>query len=447
MTVRSCIATLIVAACAGAAASAAAQTDASRPYDEPPHYDGPPATLELLLAEAQANNPELTALRAQEAVVRERPAQARGLAPPMAEATIWQWPINSINPANTNMYMFMVSQELPGRGKRDLRAAVVEQDAALAASDVSVRARQIVDEIKQAYATLYMARKAIDVHLAGVDLLRRIADAAQIKYTTGKMSQQAVLKPVLELSKLHADIIMFAEEASVATARLNTLLARPLGSSFGPLAEPREEIIAAPLEAFEQQAIARHPELQRARVEVARAQAELAVASRDHRPDFSVAGGYMLLPNQTDGLVARIGVSWPNAPWAKHQIDAHVAELTAAVGAAKARELAMENAVRLNVQEAYVHAASAQDRASLLRTTIVPQSEQLIQVSQLEYESDKGDLASVLDNERALLDAQLDYYRALSDFQLAAADLERATGADLAVGATQPASDGKAGAR
>src|SRR5436309_14035483 len=42
-----------------------------------------------------------------------------------------------------------------------------------------------------------------------------------------------------------------------------------------------------------------------------------------------------------------------------------LAELTAAVESAKARERAMENMVRLAVQEAYVRAKSAQDRAAL----------------------------------------------------------------------------------
>ena len=126
-----------------------------------------------LLQEAAQKNSELVALQRQIEVMRHRPAQERALNPPRAEAQIWQWPINSINPANTSMYMFTVSQEFPGRGKRDLRAAVAEKDIALAENDVTVRARQIVNEIKQAYATLFIARKAIDVHLESVDLLRR----------------------------------------------------------------------------------------------------------------------------------------------------------------------------------------------------------------------------------------------------------------------------------
>src|SRR6185369_8090828 len=139
--------------------------------------EGPPVTLHGVIQEALERNPELAALRDQIAVTRHRPAQERALMPPMADAQIWQWPINTLNPANTNMYMFMVGQDLPGRGKRNARAAVAEKDSALAAADVAIRSRQIVNEIKQAYTALFIARKASEVHLESVDLLERIADA------------------------------------------------------------------------------------------------------------------------------------------------------------------------------------------------------------------------------------------------------------------------------
>src|SRR6266571_1830344 len=120
-----------------------------------------PLTLAAAVEEAMARNPELVALRQQIDVARQRPVQERFLNAPMVEAQIWQWPINTLNPANTNMYMLMASQEIPGRGKRALRAAVAEKDIGLAESDVAIRARDIVDEIKQAYASLFIARRAI----------------------------------------------------------------------------------------------------------------------------------------------------------------------------------------------------------------------------------------------------------------------------------------------
>src|SRR5439155_21467854 len=180
---------------------------ASRQHDVGPRqYNGPPLSLQTAVDAAVASNPDLLALRAQLPVVREKPAQARTLTPPTLEGTIWQWPVNTLNPTNTNMYMFMLGQELPGRGKRDLRAAVADKDVALAERDVAIRERDVVNDVKHAYASLFIARKAIDVHLASVDLLRQIADVSQARYAAGRNSQQDVLKAFVELSTVHNDI-------------------------------------------------------------------------------------------------------------------------------------------------------------------------------------------------------------------------------------------------
>jgi len=88
------------------------------------------------------------------------------------------------------------------------------------------------------------------------------------------------------------------------------------------------------------------------------------------------------------------------------------------------------------VQEAYVRAKAAQERAALLRTTILPQSQQTLEVSRVAYQTDRVDFQALIDNERMLLDARLDYFRALSDFSQALADLERAVGSDLPAGTT-----------
>jgi cobalt-zinc-cadmium efflux system outer membrane protein len=397
---------------------------------------GPPVSLAELLQEALEKNPELAALRAQVDVVRQRPIQQRFLDAPMAEAQVWQWPFNSINPADTNMYMFMVTQDLPGRGKRRLRATVAEKDVALAEGDIAIRARDVVNQVKQAYAALFIARKAIQVHLDSVELLRQIADVSQTKYTTGRISQQDVLKPVLELSRLHTDIIMFDEQARLATARLNVLLNRMPETPIGPLIEPQEQTMLPATADLQRLALERQPELQRARTEIERAEAELASVRSDYKPDFSVQGGYMLMPRMTDAWMGRVGITWPKAPWSRGKIDARVAEHSAAIQTVKARTQAMENMVRLAVQEAYVRAKSAQDRAALLRTTIRPQSQQTLEVSRVAYQTDRVDFQALIDNQRVLLDVNLDYFRAVSDFTQALADLERAVGIDLPSGTT-----------
>jgi outer membrane protein TolC len=399
---------------------------------------GPPLTLRQALDEALAVNPELAALRAQLGVVRRRPALERSLAPPMLETSIWQWPINSLNPANTNMYMFLATQDLPGRGKRELRAAVADKDVALAQNDVDARAFHVVNAVKQAYAELFVSRKAIEVHLASVEVLQQIADISQAKYTTGRISQQDVLKAVVEVSRLHEDIIVLDQRAQIAAAKLNTLLDRPTDAPIGPLREASQPAALPPIADLQRRALERQPEIQGARLAVERAEAALAVARRDHKPDFSVQGGYMLVPHQTDGILARVSITWPDAPWSRGRVDARVGEMSAGVDAAKARQKSMENILRFAVQEAYVRVKAAEARAALLKSTILPQSQQTLDVSRVAYQNDRVEFLALLENERTLLNAQLDYYRALSDVDQALADLERAVGAEVSSGALSP---------
>jgi cobalt-zinc-cadmium efflux system outer membrane protein len=112
-------------------------------------------------------------------------------------------------------------------------------------------------------------------------------------------------------------------------------------------------------------------------------------------------------------------------------VEAKLAESRAATEEARAGLRAAENTVRLAVQQAYVRVESAQERATLLRTSVLPQSLQVLDVARVAYQSDRADFLDLIDNQRVLLGAQLDYWRALADLAQARADLERAMGADL----------------
>lgn len=393
-------------------------------------YPGPPLTLRAAIAEALERNPDLIALRKEFEAARHRPAQERFLSPPTLEAQIWQWPINTLNPANTNMYWVMLGQDIPGRGKRRLRAAVAEKEVALSENTIAVRARDVIDQVKRTYAELFLTRKAIDIHLASVDLLRQFADISSAKYTTGRISQQDVLKAVVEVSRLHDDLVMLDEAAARAEIRLNTLLDRAVDAQIGPLVEPHERVLLPAAAELQRLAVERQPELRQADLEIERAQAALAVAERDYKPDFFVSGGYMLMPHGPDSLMASVGITWPTARWARGTLDARKAEAVAEIDAARAKKRAVENAIRLAVQDAYVRVKAAEQRAALLRTSVVPQSEQTLEVSRAAYQTDRVDFLALIDNQRVLLDAQLDYYRALSDLEQALADLDRAIGTE-----------------
>jgi outer membrane protein TolC len=391
-----------------------------------------PFTLQAALDEALARNPELIALRMELDVLRQRPAQERWLMPPMLEAQIWQWPIDTLNPARTGMYMLMAQQDLPGRGKRAAREQVAQKDVELGAVRIAVQAREVVAAVKRAYADLYVSRKAIAIAVHHVDLLRELADSSEARYAAGRISQQDVLKAVVEISRLREELVGLDERARMAEARLNSLLARPPDEPIGALADPdRRALTIAPAD-LQRIALERQPDLRLAAIEIEKAEAELARVDREYRPDFFVKGGYMVMPGERDAWTAGVGITWPTAPWSRGRLDAAAAEARAALAAARARREAAENVVRLAVHEAWIRVKAAERRAELLSTSIVPQSDHTLEVSRAAYQSERASFLDLLENERALFDAELGYHRALADLEQARADLERASGLDLA---------------
>ena len=394
-------------------------------------YDGPPLFLQAAIDEALERNPTLIALRSQFEAARLRPAQERFLMPPTFEAQIWQWPLTSVNPLDTNMYMFTMRQDLPGRGKRALRTAVVEKDVEQASNDIALRARDVIDQVKHAYAALFVSRQAVAVHEASVGLLRQSADLITARYGAGHGAQQDALKTVTEITKLHGDLVVLEERADVAAVQLNALLNRPPGSPIGELTADAVDVALAPVEELQRVALERHPELRASQIDIERAEAALAVANSDYKPDFMVSGGYQLMPRSAGAWTAMVGMTWPNAPWSRGRLDTAKAQAVAEIATAKAREQTMAAAIAAAVQQAYIRVTSARIRADLLQRSVIPHTQHVFEASRIAYQSERGDAAALVENQRMVLDAQLDYNRALSDLQQARADLERAVGTDL----------------
>ncbi len=393
--------------------------------------DESPLTLEDAIQRALERNPRLVALHRQVEAVRQRPVQAQALPPPRAEVRIWRWPVTTLDPRRVDMYMLTLDQALPGPGKRRLRAELAASDVELAQAALAAETRAVIDEVAAAYAELRLARRAVDLHRASVALLHQFADISQAKYASGRFAQHDVLKAVLELSALHNDLVALEARVTAAQATLNALLDDPPDRPIGALVEPRARVALPALADLERLALERSPALQEARAAVERAERELAVAHVERKPDLMVTGGYFYSPLGEDGWAASIGVTWPGAPWAKAGIAARVEDARQQLEVARARLRTVENAVRRAVHEVYARVQAAQAQADLLRTTILPESNHTLEVTRIAYQSDRVDFLALIDSQRALLDAQLEYVRALTLRDQALAELERVAGFDI----------------
>lgn len=389
----------------------------------------PPLTLEQVVDEALAANPGLLATRSERGVAAARPAIERYLTPPMLEGQVFQWPLDTANPANAQ-FMLTLQQELPGRGKRALRVTRAEREADKVEAAVAVRQRDVEADIKTAYLELVLARDVIASLSSSLELTDQMVAAAETRYASGRGAQQDVVKGLLERGRMEEEILMAREQEAMATARLNALRGRDPLLSVGGLARPIE--LPLPPPRVVQDAVSpEHPELRMASAETRAVEAEQAVVESEDRPDYVVQGGYMRMPSERDAWTARVGVTWPHAPWTRDRHFAMLREAEARRAAASANERAQASAIAMMVREAYVRAESAASRATLLRTRLVPRTDHALELAQLGYQNDQGEFADVIDATRARVALQRDLIRADGDRWLALVALERALGGSL----------------
>jgi outer membrane protein TolC len=313
------------------------------------------------LREALSGNPDLVALRREYDAARAVPAQARFLEAPSFEAQVWAWPVTTLNPIRTDMYMVMVGQKLPGRGKRASRELVGERSAEVAQRHVAVRANDILDEVRQAYVGLTLARETVVLYKRQVPVLRSLSEAATLRVASGHAEQHDAVQPFVALSRLQAEAITWGARVRSEEARLNTLLGRPVSQRIEPTVPVTlSDIPADPIAV----ALERHPAMALVAAEIAREEAELARIEGERRADFVVGGGYMLMPGEAGAWTARAGITWPNAPWSRGGLDAEVAAQALRVEAVAARREAIANAIQGGVYDAQIRIDAARQRAA-----------------------------------------------------------------------------------
>jgi outer membrane protein TolC len=78
--------------------------------------------------------------------------------------------------------------------------------------------------------------------------------------------------------------------------------------------------------------------------------------------------------------------------------------------------------VKVNTSQSLVH---------LYQSDVLPVARQAVQISQINYQTDKIDFLTLLDSQRNLLEFQLDYEIAMADYHKNIAELERNIGMDL----------------
>lgn len=427
---------LILLLCAGTlpvvAEGAFSAVDVLLPEHQHEQNAGPALTLDQIEQMALLGNPEIRVAVRRLAVVEARVPGAGALDDPMLGYRGWGVPLSQPWNYNSAQNMFMVSRTFPGFGKRGLRTDIARTDAAEAKAVLDNTRLQVRVGVRKAFYDLLRAQDELRIHDEHVGIARQAVEAARIKYTVGKVPQQDILKAQVALTQLAEHLIHFEQDADVARARLNTLLGRDPTTAIrvqGDYAVPAQ---LPTTQALEKLALASRPDLAQAQAAVERSQQEASLAAKSYIPDFTVAAGYMLMPEGANRRNSYMVEGSINLPWLNHRKhDSEIAEAKAKFSEQDAELAALRNAAFGQIEEALAQAAAAKRLTDVYQHALQPQAEATLRSTVIAYENDRTDFLNLLDSQTTVVDIDLAYFQSLADFENRFADLELAVGTPI----------------
>ncbi|MBS0349336.1 MAG: TolC family protein [Proteobacteria bacterium] len=393
------------------------------------------ADVDSLLNYARSRNPDYAAMRFEADAATERIVPAGALPDPkfrteLRDITRMGEQNPALLPAQVGSTRYLLMQDVPWLGKRDLKREIAELDARGAEGRASGTWAELAARIKTAYSQLQYVYRNEQLTREILDLMVRLEKIAQVRYAGGLAAQQDVIRAQVEQTSMKNELVALQNERRQLQARLNALLARPTSS---PLAAPeRLRTLPAPAQldptTLEERARTRNPQIfaDEARIRSAEKSRELTYKNR--YPDFTLG----ISPIQYQGAVREWELMVElNLPLQQGSRRAQERESEAMLSAAKARRDATANQVLGDLAENLSGFDAARRTESLASTSLLPQSELTFKAALAGYETGKVDFATLLDAQRQIRQARQSQIKAQAEAQIRLADIERILGEDL----------------
>jgi len=395
--------------------------------------------IRWIIDEALRSNPELQAAKQRWNASTERILQERALDDPVLGFTYFGEPVQTR--VGEKQARITASQKIPFYGKLRLKGEVARNEAKVFEERYRTLEREIIAKAKSTFYALYWAHKSISINEENRELLKRFVRIAEVKYATGKATQQDVLKAQVELSKIVNEVITLEQMKKTSVARINALLNRHPDSPLGTPGEVDIAELTVSLKDLYEKAKEVSPDLSILKYKIERDMAAYKLAKKQYYPDFTFGLNYTFINDMPSSVMSSpigegrdsyTGTLSLNVPiFQKRKHDAGVREADANLKSSKMAYKNRENMTLFEVKDLHFKVQTAERLVKLYRDSIIPQAKQSLKAAESGYQAGQVDFLNLIDSQRVLLDFNLAFYRAVADFGTNIAGLERVVGVEL----------------
>lgn len=396
--------------------------------------DAAAANPDDMIRTALDQNPAIKAAERRYNALSTIPEQVSTLPDPMLSYTRWSSSVETRVGPQENV--FALSQRIPFPGKLGLMGKMADQDAEAAQYDFDATKRDVVFQVKSAYADLYRVDQSLAILNAYQNLLRDFSSVAATKYATGQGIQAQILKADVEISTISTKELDFEKMRAGVVARLNALMDRPANSPIGKAVQIDATRLQKNERLLTARALSNRQELLANLAMVEKAEYMRKLAKKNYWPDFNLQATYITIPKVNDQFgdsgkdpfSVMVGFNLP-IWFGKRNAAVEQAEETRA--AQQLRYENLHNLVESEITDILFQIKTIEETLQLYEQGLLIQAESSLESATSAYKTGKLDFLDLLDAERTLLQLRLAYVGEQASHFKQIAALERAVGGNL----------------
>ncbi len=299
--------------------------------------------------------------------------------------------------------------------------------------------RQVLLDVRVAYADVLGSAEQITVQQASVQLLERQLNDARNRFNQGMEPPFSVLRAEVEAANARPRLIRARNGHRLAKQRLLHLLGYDVPKNFSedlPL-QLSDALKAEPL----------HPELSNAISRALTNRSELAslekstqiheaaikTAKSGYKPGVEIFGGYGFRNSEYDrdllrdisGWTAGVQLSW--SPFDGLLTQGKIQEAKARLAKSRIELTDARRQIELDVRTAYSNFVEAQELLESQRK-VIDQADDALRMAQARYQTGTATQLDLLSAQTALTEARSTQVQALRDYMVAVAQLDHAMG-------------------
>jgi len=395
-------------------------------------YSADVLTLDSLIDEAKRNNPDILAAQKRWEASQVRIPQAKSPGDPTIGITFENIPKGTIKLDRTmpDDRMLSISQMLPFIGKLPLKGKIALIESQMYAAEYKDKELEIINAVESAYLNLFLNFKKTRLSHESLVIIQELSKMAEARYATKQIAPEEVLKINIEIAKISNDIQNLKQERLALEAQINSLINQSPENPLGIPVLDEKAVFTKEAENLYALMLDNQPELSVFSYAIERNKASKDLASRSIFPDIMTE---VALRGITSGRIGpwdlMLSFTVPFWFWSKQRYE--IKEAIANVEEATAVYESMKNKALSGVKELTTKIQIAKNKIDLNLNNLIPLLESSLSTSSAAYRSGGGNIMEILDTQRMLIEAKMEYYTALIAFNIGISDLKRMIGIDI----------------